>query len=240
MKIRKFVLNAEKAIDRLLGVYSNRLPATNYIPLKDLSQKYGLEIVTDACSDNEEIEFDCPSSTQVKVYTSLLASELAVYPPEFIKQSNVERLVLCTNLRSLHHKVSGLADMGLFKIDTLFLDLSHAAKNWNFSRRAFHHELFHAIDFSDTMEGYIDTEWRKLNSEDYKYFANDENFRAIEIDKAGFLTLYSTRSAIEDKAELYSFLIMDHAAVQTRCLTDQVLARKVEHLKQTLREFSSH
>ncbi len=158
MKIRKFVLKAEKAIDRLLGVYNNRLPATNYIPLKELGEKYALEIVTDACSDNEDIEFNRPSATQVKIYTTLLASELAVYPPEFIKQSNVERLVLCTNLRSLHHKVAGLADMGLFRIDTLFLDLSHAAKNWHFTRRAFHHELFHAIDFSDSMEGYIDTE----------------------------------------------------------------------------------
>lgn len=122
MKIRKFVLKAEKVIDRLLGVYNNRLPATNYVPLKELGERYGLEIVTDARAENEETEFDCPSSVQVRIYAPLLASELAVYPPEFIKESNVERLVLCTNLRSLHHKVSGLADMGPLKIDTLFLD----------------------------------------------------------------------------------------------------------------------
>ncbi len=240
MKIRRFVLKAEKVIDRLLGVYNNRLPATTYTPLKELGEKYGLEIVTDARSDDEDIEFDCPSAAQVRIYAPLLASELAVYPPDFIKQSNVERLVLCTNLRSLHHKVSGVADLGLFKIDTLFLDRSHAAKNWDFSRRAFHHELFHAIDFSDSMEGYVDTEWRKLNSEDYKYFANDENFVATEINTAGFLTAYSTRSALEDKAELYSFLVMNHAAVQTRCLTDEILSNKVEHLKQLLRRFSEH
>ena len=240
MKIRRFVLKAEHAIDRLLGVYNNRLPATYYAPLKELGKKYGLEIVTDASSAEEEVQFDRPSHTQVKIYTNLLFSELAVYPPEFIQQSNVERLVLCTNLRSFHHKISGLTDMGLFKIDTLFLDLSHAAKNWNFSRRTFHHELFHAIDFSDSLEGYIDTEWRKLNSEDYRYFATDDNFRANEIDTAGFLTVYSTRSVIEDKAELYSYLVIDHTAVQTRCLKDQILARKVERLKQLLRNFSEH
>lgn len=240
MKIRRFVLKAEKVIDRLLGVYNNRLPATNYIPLKELGEKYGLEIVTDARSEDEETEFDCPSSVQIKVYSPLLAAELSVYPPEFIKESNVERLVLCTNLRSLHHKVSGLADMGPLKIDTLFLDLSHAERNWHFSRRAFHHELYHAIDFSDSMEGYVDTEWRKLNSDDYKYFANDENFISTEIDTPGFLTVYSTRSALEDKAELYSYLVVDHAAVQTRCLTDEVLAKKVVRLKQLLSEFSTH
>lgn len=240
MKIRRFVLKAEKAIDRIFGVYNNRLPATNYSPLKDLSQKFGLEIVTGARSENEDIEFECPSETQIKIYAKLLASELAIYPAEIFKQSNIERLVLCTNLRSLHHKVSGLTDMGLFKIDTLYLDLSHAEKHWDFSRRTFHHELFHAIDYSDSIEGYIDTEWRKLNSADYKYFANDDNFRAAEVTTAGFLTAYSTRSAIEDKAELYSYMVMDYKHVQKRCLHDVVLARKVERMKSLLRNFSHH
>ena len=240
MTIRDIVLKAERTIDKLLGVYDKRLPATSYIPLKELGQKYQLEIITHAASENDEIQFDCPSSTQVRVYTNLLAAELAVYPPDFIKRSNIERLVLCTNLRSHRHKVSGITDMGLFKIDTLFLDLSHTAHNWDFSRRTFHHELFHAIDFSDSLEGYIDTEWRKLNSEDYKYFASDENFTAIETRQSGFITVYSTRSALEDKAELYSFMIVDYPTVQERCMTDQVLSRKVEHLKKTLQTFSPH
>jgi hypothetical protein len=240
MTIRDIVLKAERTIDKLLGVYDKRLPATSYIPLKELGQKYQLEIITHAASENDEIQFDCPSSTQVRVYTNLLAAELAVYPPDFIKRSNIERLVLCTNLRSHRHKVSGITDMGLFKIDTLFLDLSHTAHNWDFSRRTFHHELFHAIDFSDSLEGYIDTEWRKLNSEDYKYFASDENFSAVETRQSGFITMYSTRSVLEDKAELYSFMIVEYPTVHERCLTDQVLSRKVEHLKKSLRTFSPH
>ncbi|HEY9731171.1 MAG TPA: putative zinc-binding metallopeptidase [Drouetiella sp.] len=240
MKIRRFVLKAEHAIDRLLGVYNNRLPSTKYIPLEDLGRQFGLEIITDSCSEDEDIQFDRPSATQVRIYARLLAGELAIYPAQILKDSNIERLVLCTNLRSRQHKVSGLTDMGLFKIDTLYLDLSHAEKNWNFSRRTFHHELFHAIDFSDSLEGYVDTEWRKLNSEDYKYFATEENFRAVEVATAGFITAYSTRSAIEDKAELYSFMVTDFQRVQNRCLSDAVLARKVERMKALLRSFSAH
>lgn len=238
MKIRRFVLKAEHAIDRLLGVYNNRLPATTYAPLKELARQYGLEIVTNARSEDDEIEFEQPSATQIKIYANLLASELAIYPTEIFQLCNIERLVLCANLRSLHHKVSGLTDMGLFKIDTLFLDLSHASKYWDFSRRTFHHELFHAIDFSDSLEGFIDTEWRKLNPGDYKYFANEDNFRATEITTAGFITAYSMRSAIEDKAELYSYMVMASEQVNARCTSDPVLARKVERMKTLLLKFS--
>lgn len=240
MKIRRFVLKAEHVIDKLLGVYNNRLPATNYVPLKELGERFGLEIVTDASAQDDDIEYDRPSDTQLKIYAKLLTSELAIYPPNIFNLCNIERLVLCTDLRTMRHKVSGLTDMGLFKIDTLFLDLSHAAKYWDFSRRTFHHELFHAIDFSDSIEGFVDTDWRKLNAEDYKYFANDENFRSAEVSTAGFLTAYSTRSAIEDKAELYSYLVMAHEHVEDRCQTDLVLARKVKRLKALLRDFSPH
>lgn len=241
MKIRSLILSAERTIDRLLRVYqANHLPATTYIPLKDLGEKYGLEIVSDASSNDADIKYDRPTETQVKSYAQLLANELSIYTPQFIRDSNVERLVLCANLFSRKHSVSGLAEMGLFKIDTLFLDLSHTRQHYEFSRRTFHHELFHAIDFSDTFEGYIDTEWRKLTDTDYVYLANEDNFTSTESSKPGFITVYSTRSALEDKAELYSYMVMEYEMVLKRCQTDQVLARKVAHMKELLRQFSPH
>ncbi len=238
MTINDISTALERTVDWLLGVYKDRPATTENILLLELGKKYGIEIVTDHAAETHHVSYRRPSQAQIRIVANLLAKELAVYPVEIIKLSRLERLIICNTLRSHNREVAGLAEMGLFVIDTIYLSADSISEDREYGRRTFHHELFHAIDFHDDLLKYLDPEWHRLNSAGY--IASHDHHIAFNqpTDTIGFLSTHSMTAIYEDKAEVYAHLMINYQEVEDRAGEDEVLARKVVRMKELLHRFS--
>jgi hypothetical protein len=240
MKLVEITTVFEKALDHLFGAYEDKHPTTEQPELKALGEKYKLEIITGAKSDHPDATFDACNTVQEKFAADLLSTELSVYPPEIIHASKVERVVVCSGLSADGRDVQGLAQMGLFVVDTIFLEISRVMRDWEYARLAFHHELFHAIDYHDDLCHYVDLSWRHLNNEEFDYdFGLFKGFNE-PCDRPGFLSTYSMSCPWEEKAEVYAHLIVNTVCTEQRAANDPVLSKKVDRMKQLLFNFSPH
>jgi hypothetical protein len=201
----------------------------------ELAQRYKLQIITDYEAVEKHFSFSSLDNAQLKKAGDLLISELTLYSPEAIAASKFERLVLCSDLRGGEDTVSGLSDIGILAVDTIFVNIDRAAKVWEQARRTVHHELFHCMDYHD--DGYLEFEWRKLNSPDFTYW-HMNNLSACETNQEGFLQDYCKRSEWEDKAVVFSYMMVNHAELLDRCRCDDVLEQKVQHMKGLLVKIS--
>src|SRR4029453_4419075 len=103
MTIKDISIALERTVDRLLGVYKDRPAPSENVLLAELSKKYGIEIVPDHASENNQVSYRRPSQAQIRIVAGLLARELSVYPIEVIKLSKLERLIICTKLKTHNH-----------------------------------------------------------------------------------------------------------------------------------------
>lgn len=233
-------LKIERALDHLFGAYAVPVALTSDPRLMELADRFKIQIVTDATAELEDINYQALDSRQKGFFADLLQSEMGLYPPAVIAAANFERLVLCRSLYAAGMDVAGLAQMGMHVVDTLFLDADRMTKSWLYSRKCFHHELYHAIDYHDDIFHYLDPDWRHLNKEGFAYYRDPRFVGNENTDHPGFLTTYSMTSIHEDKAELYCHLIVHHAQVMARCARDQYLAAKVTCMKEKLHAFCRH
>lgn len=107
-------------------------------------------------------------------------------------------------------------------------------------RRVTHHEVFHQIDFADDGRLDRDPAWEALNQPGFRYHGDNQTLQAdpeasrLGTEVVGFLNEYSTSSVGEDKAELYSYLMVDPAMVRHRAADDDILRGKAKQLHQIL------
>lgn len=235
MRVRDAIVKAERFFERLLGAYENAPPITADERLAELAQKYNLQIITDYEAVEENFSFSALNKAQLKKAGDLLVSELTLYSPEAIRASKLERLVLCSDLRGAEETVAGLADIGFLVVDTIFVNIDRAARIWEHARRTVHHELFHCMDYHD--DGYIDFEWRKLNTPDFTYW-HLNNLTVCESHEEGFLQDYCKSSEWEDKAVVFSYMMVNYSELLDRCERDEILGQKVERIKELLLKIS--
>jgi hypothetical protein len=242
----------DSAIKKLIHL-KNVLPETTDPNLAELGAQYGLAVITDATNLDTDVQFGPVDNKQKHFCYELLKSELALYDPAIIKASQLQRVILCTHLSSQGEPASGLAEVGRFVVDSLVFSATDITKQWERARATLHHEIFHAIDYRDGVTHYVDPEWRKLNGESYHYndslqFTAGEyysdavyfpkfNFRDVEKIPAGFLNQYGTQSVHEDKAIYYSWLLVRYTELQEICAQDEIVAAKVEYMKELLAKF---
>ncbi len=242
----------DSTIKQLLHI-KNALPVTDHAGLSKLGEKYGLTVITDSTKDDGYITFGPTDNAQRRVSLELLESELGLYDPEVIKASQLQRLILCTHLSDRGHPVNGLAEVGRFVVDTLVLNVTAITRHWEQTRGTLHHEIFHAIDYRDGSQHYLDPEWRKLNRLDYKYndslqFTAGEvysdaiyfppfDFNNLPDTPRGFLNQYATESVHEDKAVVYSWLIVRYQELERIAQQDDISAKKVTYMKELLAKF---
>lgn len=255
----------ERCYSRAFGMYQRQPAETEDRVLSTLGKEYGIKFITDDSVKCDDIAYDAPERSQLKKAIAVLEPEIRVYTGEMLKRARIEQIVLCADLSCQHvtrtHKpVGGLVLLGLEYVDTMFLDTKYLRRNSVYARRLFHHELFHAIDFRDTLMGHIDFEWRQLQGENYKYaidvlgehmqmnYARKYHDLLGEYDlkglapkpssSPGFVSNYAQFSMIEDKAELYSFMIFGLAKLEQRAKRDAPLERKLNKMKQLLFDFN--
>jgi hypothetical protein len=189
-----------------------------------------------------------------------LVFELSLYPHEALRRTRIEQIVLCHNLLISQKRAAGTLKVGLHFVDTIFLDVQ-AFREDKFGRHTIHHELFHAIDFRDTWEGLVDSDWHKIQGKEYSYeldgavqfyilkSRDPEDIERPKFDDPydwltakpsstpGFLTEYAKYSAVEDKAEVFSHMMASYREVMERAAGDRILHGKVERMKALLLHF---
>ena len=233
----------ERFLQRLLKV-ENSLPPTKHAALRDLGDRYGFQIITNASVHDEHICFDELTDTQKDLLAALLAREFGLYSKEVLQLCGLKRIILAQNLTASGKRLAGMAELGLWLVGSIVLDAAILGREEENKGETIHHELFHAIDYRDDLSHYVDTDWVHLNAPGFRYNA-DLSFvdmppfdhRDVELPEAGFLNTYSTQNPYEDKATVYAALIIRYHDVMDKASTDEILARKVAYMKRMLNKF---
>jgi hypothetical protein len=246
----------------MTGAYQLQPEPTKEPKLVKLGKRIGIKFITTDSLDCIDFSYGAPTSSQLETVIEPLVHELSLYPHEAIRRTRIEQFVLCHDLLLGSKKAAGTLKVGLQFVDTIFIDVQ-AFRNEQFGRRTVHHELFHAIDFRDTWLGLIDSDWGKLQGEDYSYeldsaveFHRLKRRDPSEIERPkfddpygwlttrpcttpGFLTEYAMYSVVEDKAEVFSHMMASYREVRERAAHDELLAHKVERMKELAVHFCS-
>jgi hypothetical protein len=250
----------ERCFLKLTGAYALEPEATKDPTLVKFGEQIGIKFITTDSLDCVDFSYDAPTAAQLHKVIEALVFELSLYPREALRRTRIEQIVLCNGLWISEKRAAGTLKVGLHFVDTLFLDVQ-AFRDDMFGRHTIHHELFHAIDFRDTWEGLIDTDWHKLQGENYSYELDSaiefyvlkrrdpEDFGRPKFDDPfdwltanpsktpGFLTEYAKYSTVEDKAEVFSHMMASYRNVMKRAAHDEVLSHKVERMKELARHF---
>jgi hypothetical protein len=214
--------------------------------LYTLAEKYGLQIIWESQTYPVETRYGTidgavPPKEVVTAYVPVLAEEMNRYPVDLLQTTKLHRIVLGHRLTFNGRAVNGLAD---FKPNTLYLDVDRLANEPDPMRQCVHHEFFHIVDYMNwTLTG--DSDWEQLNPAGFSYrgggrFARDHPDSYLADDaRSGFINVYSTVAAEEDKAELFAFMMTRYSLVKVRAGKEKVLRAKVEYLKKVLAGFST-
>jgi hypothetical protein len=214
------------------------------IRLERMGQAYGIEIV----ADDPDLPVTAPYGTIVggapgesaRAYAELFIEEFSRYPVEFVRRSRLKRIVFCTRLAFEGQPRGAVPD---FANDTLYLDVECGGTGSDYQRSTLHHDYFHMVDYRDDGEVYRDDAWAALNPPEFKYgtggrFAQGDPLAGALVDGfRGFLTRYAMTGVEEDKAEVYSHLMVHPEAVESRAGADRVLLEKVSRIKGLLADF---
>lgn len=208
------------------------LPRTESI--RNFSRKFGIQIVMNPTrvypikSRSGDVTGTLPTKRDVEAFCPILAREIKKYPDEFFRNLELEQIVTCKKLLRGQGPALAIAFMGL---DSIHVDVGETDKF-----ATLHHEIFHIVDYREdaSME---DKVWEGLNPPDFRYDPNLKITEGVTSRFKGFITMYSLTQACEDKAELYSYLIMDQKMVRVRAGKDAVVAKKVARMKEIARGF---
>lgn len=177
-----------------------------------------------------------PSRKTLEYYVPILEAEWNLYPVSLIRNAGLQRIVLCSELAFEADIRAAIPD---FQDNTLYLDVDFVLSGELYVRRVIHHEFFHMIDLADD-GSFSDKSWRLLNGNDFVYRGrgvHSRNESAITAKRPGFLTRYSMTEVEEDKAEVFSIMIVLGEVVDARAEKDSVIRAKRDQMKKLLREF---
>jgi hypothetical protein len=209
-------------------------PADALDALQTIAARYGIEVASTEQSVDETIAHAKMRAEFFEKACLLLTSELSVYPQSTLKKSQLRRIVFGSALHINKSKAGGAFSA---KGNVMYLSLDQLG-DLNYSRRGFHHELFHCIDYHDDHHQYQDPHWLTLNEPGFAYSEAYKNKHGAAVTRVGFMTNYAMSAVWEDKAELYAHMIVHNSAVQQFAQNDNFLRRKVERMTELLQTFS--
>jgi hypothetical protein len=224
---------AQKWLQRLLGGPAVDRPVDAFKPgsVHEFATQYGIKIIEEAERTDGIIKHDRVDNAAVEPACRLIRTELEVYTQRSIKSTYLKEVVLGSNVRHNDSPVGGLcvAHEGIlyFAADKL--------RNWNGSRRTFHHELFHCLDYHDDAWKYFDPNWAALNENSFSYSDANKHKQQQSVPRLGFITNYAMTAVHEDKAELFAYMIVHHQTVKEMAENDPILQVKVDYLKNLTR-----
>lgn len=222
-------------------------PARITVPeaLNEIGRKYGLqiEVVTKSYvwnSGSYKVYAEPVSQEALDKYAVLFAKEWSRYPVGVMGKAKTKKIVFGDKVR-LDQQYR--AAVPAFEGDTMYYDAVLGSYNPNYQRAVVHHEFFHMIDQRMGLI-WVDKDWSALSKSGFKYGSGGANMRdgnagALTDKLPGFLTAYATAGVEEDKAEVFSHLLVNRDFVMKRVSADPVMAKKVEFLKKRMKGFDA-
>jgi Putative zinc-binding metallo-peptidase len=213
------------------------------------------------------IEGQPATSEEANWYIPLFVEEFGLYSRLFVENAKLTRIVLCGELfrsqkqlpaakrfagriksdrqpLSFEHKPCGGVPDGKYGI--LYLAVAWGRDDPEYVRKLIHHEFYHCVQWQQFGHS-GDREWAALNSPDFNYgpgglaanYGSDPTFWVMPAEEwgNGFLNQYSMSAPEEDQAEIFAHLLTKPARVDARLRADDILRRKVDRLKASLKRF---
>jgi hypothetical protein len=216
--------------------------------LEKIGRTYDLRIVT-ATHDFPvrpslpKIACQSADGELLDAYVRLFAEEFTLYPPELMVRARLKRVVLCAALSYDGQPRAAIPD---YAHDTYYLDICRIRRGISgqpYLRTVLHHDLFHFLDYRDDGKLYADDRWDALQPKGFRYGTGGINAQKVKgtgslTDRTtGFLTHYATTGVEEDKAEVFTYLVVDPEYVEDRARKDPVVKAKAARIKEILRAF---
>ena len=214
--------------------------------LSDFLGKYGVSLWTtsDTLPSTTQLTItwnhlnptDSADLDDTKTFGSWLIDEWSKYPKAWVKVSNIQTVALVKNLAS-----NGNSDWGeASPIGVVFYQVtplnSLGPAGEDYMRRIIHHEFDHEVELQVRGGMQVpDSAWSAFNPAGFAYGKIVPN---TEHPYSGFVTGYSESAIGEDKAELYSFLMVDADSKKLSDWdkTDSELANKVAYYKASIKK----
>lgn len=156
-------------------------------------------------------------TTGVFLMTNLISNAFEVAEKNYLQNKKD-----CAEVRKKHKN---------FKCTLRTFDESFSS-NTNSFLQLFAHELYHIID-QHMQYGHEDKEYQTLNQYPYLGRGNPETYKKI---RNGFVSYYAQTNISEDKADLFTAMIMDRENLKNKLKEDKILLRKskiiIKRLKQ--------
>jgi hypothetical protein len=157
----------------------------------------------------------------------IIKKNLDKYDQKFLKKINLKYIVLCEDLSISKINTAGIPDNVM---KTLILDIKF---NEKYFERVIHHEVFHIINDS-YKELFNEKLWSNFNLKEFKYAECSTCTDKLGLDTYkktdGFFTEYSTSTASEDMAEVFSHLMIKSNLNDI----DPILKKKIQFIKLNL------
>jgi len=179
-----------------------------------------------------------PPATLAK-YVDLFESQWKKYPKSIFGKVHLKKVVVGSQVKVLGQPRAAVPE---FAEGWFWLDAAVGSAKPDYGRKVLHHDFFHMIDEWDSKDGRTDKAWEALNRPEAKYgkggwYAQKGNVGALRTDLPGFVTEYAISAVEEDKAEVFSHLIVSWKFMNERVEKDEVIAKKVAKLKADLVAF---
>ena len=179
---------------------------------------------------NNNVECYNPNNQLIKEKQNLIRENIDLYSNFFLNKINLRFLVLCKDL-----EVASIPALGVpnHSLKTIIININ--TNNYKLSR-TIHHEIFHIIN-DQYKELFNYEEWKKFNSEDFKYQScstcTDKFSMKLLKKKIGFLSEYSQSTAEEDMAETFSFLMIQNSELKMKLQNDDNF-KKINFIKSNI------
>ena len=177
---------------------------------------------------DNNVECSSPDNKLIKEKQSLIRENIDLYSNFFLNKINLRFIVLCKDL-----EVASIPALGIpnHPLKTIIININ--TNNYKLSR-TIHHEIFHIIN-DQYKELFNYEEWKKFNSEDFKYqtcsTCTDKFGMKLLKEKKGFLSEYSQSTTGEDMAETFSFLMIENSELKIKLQKDDILKKKVNFIR---------
>lgn len=225
------------------------LSAAEISTIQSFETKFNIQIITSDTfhSTYEMVKFEeVQNEAQINDYISnILIPEFDKYPVSYFENIGLKKILLCQKLYVEDQNRAAVPDP--FK-NTLLLALDSIYFK-EYLIHVLHHELHHITEFALWQDMfYVWKKWERKNTKTFQYsngsyeaYENQNiNWYQINNPKTGFVNLYSTLSAEEDRCEIVALIMTDSERkyLQNFIETDKILKQKVNISLKTLTKIS--
>lgn len=240
----------------LSGLFGTEYEKSTEQAKKYIKERYGLDILVGLPVNAElaNITGDIPNAYELSRGLTLIIEELIKYPPDLLKDGGVKAVRFLSNAKLNGKSIGGFVSEFFEGVSTLCYTGGPFETLREYFRGAFHHELFHLLDWNDGGYGPDNEQWRSIHNcggcqayRDIKGIDNIDKAAPKLSEQGFFISEYGQRNPVEDRAEFAQTLMMprthrdllirDEKIENER--TRQILKEKYELTKQYYLKWSN-